>query len=291
MTERLPITCPVCGEKSAEPPRLHREGNSLRCPRGHCFDISAKGYVNLLLPQHKNVKDPGDSKEMVSARRLFLDSGAYSGLLEALCASAAEYTRGIERPVVLDCGCGEGYYTAGICEALPGAEVYGVDISKNALAAAHSRINAGGIRRNIFCAAASVFRLPFEDSCADMAAVVFAPFQREELSRVVKPGGVIITAIPGERHLFGLKSMIYDEPRLNEVKPYDIPGMEFLGKREVRSTLRLTSQELLNALFTMTPYYYKTSPRDSARLYGWFGTHDAFETELDFQVLAYRNLK
>ena len=291
MTERLPITCPVCGEKSAEPPRLHREGNSLRCPRGHCFDISAKGYVNLLLPQHKNVKDPGDSKEMVSARRLFLDSGTYSGLLEALCASAAEYTRGIERPVVLDCGCGEGYYTAGIYEALPGAEVYGVDISKNALAAAHSRINAGGIRRNIFCAAASVFRLPFEDSCADMAAVVFAPFQREELSRVVKPGGVIITAIPGERHLFGLKSMIYDEPRLNEVKPYDIPGMEFLGKRGVRSTLRLTSQELLNALFTMTPYYYKTSPRDSARLYGWFGTHDAFETELDFQVLAYRNLK
>ena len=84
ITENLPMTCPVCGEKSGNPPLLTRDGNSLRCPKNHCFDISSKGYVNLLLSQHKNVKDPGDSKEMVAARRLFLDSGAYSGETEFL---------------------------------------------------------------------------------------------------------------------------------------------------------------------------------------------------------------
>ena len=150
-------------------------------------------------------------------------------------------------------------------------QIIGVDISKNVLASAHSRINSNGMKRDIFCVAASVFRLPLEDACADMAAVIFAPFQREELLRVVKPGGVILTAIPGERHLYGLKSVLYDEPRLNEVKPYEIEGME-----------------LLNALFTMTPYYYKTSQHDSSRLYSWFGTHDSFETETEFQVLCYR---
>ena len=286
----LPLTCPVCGEKSHTPPRMELNGKTLRCPKNHSFDISAKGYVNLLLPQHKNVKDPGDSKEMVAARRLFLDSGAYSGLREELCACVAKCSAGMTEPLLLDCGCGEGYYTVGMYDAIQpgGGQVIGVDISKNALAAAHSRINAGGVKRNIFCAAASVFRLPFEGSSFDMAAVIFAPFQREELLRVVKPGGVGLTAIPGERHLFGLKSLLYDQPRLNEVKPYEIPGMELLEKREVRGVLRLTSQELLNALFTMTPYYYKTSPEDSDKLYGYFGTSDHFETEIEFQVLCYQ---
>ena len=292
ITENLPMTCPVCGEKSGNPPLLTRDENSLRCPKNHCFDISSKGYVNLLLSQHKNVKDPGDSKEMVAARRLFLDSGAYSVLRDKLCECAVKHAAGFPEPVtLLDCGCGEGYYTAGMYDAVPGMRVFGVDISKNALAAAHSRINAGGIRRNIFCAAASVFRLPFCDSSMDMAAVIFAPFQREELLRVVKPGGVIITAIPGERHLFGLKSLIYDQPRLNEVKPYEIPGMEFLEMRSVRDKITITSQETLNALFTMTPYYYKTSQHDSSRLYGYFGTNDSFTTEIDFQVLCYRTIR
>ena len=234
MTNALPLTCPVCGEKTNRPPRLIPDGKTLRCPKGHSFDVSAKGYVNLLLTQHKNVKDPGDSKEMAAARRLFLDSGAYSGLRDALCGCAAKYAAEFPKPVTMvDCGCGEGYYTVGMYDAVPGMQIIGVDISKNVLAAAHSRINSNGMKRDIFCAAASVFRLPLEDACADMAAVIFAPFQREELLRVVKPGGVILTAIPGERHLYGLKSVLYDEPRLNEVKPYEIEGMEFLEKREV----------------------------------------------------------
>ena len=229
---------------------------------------------------------------MAQARRLFLDSGAYSGLRDALCECAAKYAAEMKKPLTMvDCGCGEGYYTVGMYDAVPGMQMIGVDISKNVLAAAHSRINANGVKRDIFCAAASVFRLPLEDHCADMAAVIFAPFQREELLRVVKPGGVILTAIPGERHLYGLKAALYDQPRLNEVKPYGVEGMEFLEKREVRSTMRLTSQELLNALFTMTPYYYKTSQHDSSRLYGYFGTNDNFTTEIDFQVLCYRTIR
>ena len=115
MTNALPLTCPVCGEKTNRPPRLIPDGKTLRCPKGHSFDVSAKGYVNLLLTQHKNVKDPGDSKEMAAARRLFLDSGAYSGLRDALCGCAAKYAAEFPKPVTMvDCGCGEGYYTVGM---------------------------------------------------------------------------------------------------------------------------------------------------------------------------------
>ncbi len=283
-------TCPVCGEKSGldKAPLLHLEGNSAKCPKNHSFDIAAKGYLNLLLSQHKNVKDPGDSKEMVAARRDFLGSGAYQLLLDGMCGAVKELCSGISAPVIADCGCGECWYTAGIHDALTVAgkkpELFGVDISKNALAAAKPRLRD----RSISTAVASVFRLPIKSGSADMALVIFAPFVTEELRRIVRDGGYIVTAIPAERHLYGLKSVLYDEVRLNEVKSYDIEGLEFLGKEDVCFTLELTSQEQLNALFMMTPYYYKTSPRDSGRIYSYFGTHDKFETECAFQILKYK---
>ncbi len=284
------FTCPVCGEKLGldNAPLLHFEGNSARCPKNHSFDIAAKGYLNLLLSQHKNVKDPGDSKEMVAARRDLLGSGAYQPLLDKLCEVAKELCGDIPAPVIADCGCGECWYTAGIHDALREngctPAVFGVDISKNALAAAKPRLRD----RNISTAVASVFRLPIKSGCADMATVIFAPFMTEELRRIVKDGGYIITAIPTERHLYGLKAVLYDEVRLNEVKPYEIEGLEYLGAQDVDFTLELTSQDMLNDLFMMTPYYYKTSPRDSNRIYSYFGTNEHFSTECAFRILKYK---
>lgn len=284
------FTCPVCGDKQGldKAPILTAEGSSMKCPSGHSFDVAAKGYINLLLSQQKNVKDPGDSKEMVAARRDFLNSGAYKPLMDGLCAASLELCKDITAPVIADCGCGEGYYTAALHDALKSSgkqpEVFGIDISKNALAAAKPRF-AG---RSISTAVASVFRMPIRSDSVDMAAVIFAPFQTAELRRILKNGGTVITAIPAEKHLFGLKSVLYDEPRLNEVKPYEIDGFEFLGKDEISFTLELTSQETLNALFMMTPYYYKTSQRDSNRVYSYFGTHESFATEAAFEILKYR---
>ncbi len=287
------FTCPVCGEKSGldSAPLLHIEGSAAKCPKNHSFDISAKGYLNLLLSQHKNVKDPGDSKEMVAARRDFLGSGAYQPLADALCKAATELCADIPSPVVADCGCGEGYYTAAIHDALAQdgrtPHIFGVDISKNALAAAKPRVR----ERDISTAVASVFRLPVQSGSADLTTVIFAPFMTEELRRILKDGGYILTAIPDERHLLGLKEVLYDNVRLNEVKPYEIEGLEFLGSENVSFTLELASQNQLNALFMMTPYYYKTSPRDSNRIYSYFGTHDVFATECAFRILKYRARK
>lgn len=283
-------TCPVCAERlgADSAPLLHVEGGSAKCPKNHSFDISARGYLNLLLSQHKNVKDPGDSKEMVAARRDFLNSGAYEPLLEGLCRAAEELCGDILSPVIADCGCGECYYTAGIYDFLTergrSPEIFGVDISKNALSAAKARI--GG--RNISAAVASVFRLPIQSASVDLAGVIFAPFHTEELRRILKPQGAVIAAIPAARHLFGLKAVIYEKPYLNEVRPYGIEGFEFLGKDELSYTLKLEAQEQLNALFMMTPYYYKTSPRDSNKVYSYFGTSSVLETEAAFEILKYR---
>lgn len=282
--------CPVCAEKQGadNAPWLEQSGGSLKCPKNHSFDISSKGYVNLLLSQHKNVKDPGDSKEMAAARRLFLSTGAYKPLLDGLCEAADELTQGCAAPIIADCGCGEGYYTAGIYEALSEKgkqpELYAVDISKNVLSAAKPRFSG----KSIYAAAASCFRLPLASGSADLAAVIFAPFCTEELLRTVKKGGAVMTAIPAREHLYALKALLYEKPYYNTVKPYEIDGLTFLGKKEISYTLDITEQETLNALFMMTPYYYKTSREDSNALYSYFGTHASFSTEIAFEILMYR---
>lgn len=281
--------CPVCTEqgRNENSALLRRVGGALKCPRNHSFDVSARGYVNLLLAQHKNVKDPGDSKEMAAARREFLNTGAYKPLLDGVCAAAAELTDGMANPIVADCGCGEGYYTAGIYEALTeksSPEIYAVDISKNALSAAKPRFTG----KAVYPAAASIFRLPLKSGSVDLATVIFAPLCGDELLRILNPRGCLIMVIPAREHLFALKKLLYEKPYYNEVKPYTVNGFTFLGKDEIRGESEVTDQSTLNALFMMTPYYYKTSPKDSERLYSYFEEHDKFTVETAFEILKYR---
>ena len=100
--------CPLCGGA------LTRRERSLFCPKGHCFDLSKEGYANLLPVGQKHAKFPGDDPGMVAARSQFLAAGYYLPLRRALEEAAVRFCRGRQRPVVVDCGCGEGYYTAGL---------------------------------------------------------------------------------------------------------------------------------------------------------------------------------
>lgn len=125
--------CPICGEEFEE------IGKSFVCKKNHLFDISSSGYVNLL-PVHKaNSKAPGDSEEMVSARRNFLSKGYYEPLMRGIIELIS--SRLPRSGIILDCGCGEGYYTVAMAEAFleRGANVYGVDISKTAVKKAAKR--------------------------------------------------------------------------------------------------------------------------------------------------------
>ena len=144
--------CPVCKNK------LNKTGKSLICSNGHCFDMAKSGYVNLLLKSTGG--NHGDNKLMVSARRDFLDKGYYEPLREAIVKMCREFTA--TGDIIVDCGCGEGYYTSKIAEVLPDRTVCGFDISKDALAVAAKR------NKTVEYAVASSFDIPLPDSCADM---------------------------------------------------------------------------------------------------------------------------
>lgn len=268
--------CPVCRSP------LCREDSSYKCENGHSFDISASGYVNLLLSKDMNAKLPGDNKMMVSSRAEFLSKGYYSHLADEMERTVTEFYSG---GLILDAGCGEGYYT----ERFYGAAVKyhedhklcAVDISKFACAKTARRFKG-----DLSCetAAASVFHLPIADSSADIIVTMFAPFCRDEFFRVMKEGGILIMAIPGEEHLFGLKKMIYDSPYKNETADYKINGFEFIRSRKVSKTIFIDNPADIKNLFSMTPYYYKTGALGHERL----NSLKSLETLAEFEVIVYR---
>lgn len=266
--------CPVCAGE------LHSNGKSLFCLKNHNFDISKSGYTNLLLSQSTKAKHHGDDKLMVRSRQAFLNKGYYKPLLDRICEIVKPYAFTGAR--ILDAGCGECWYTANLYEYLVQnqitPEMFGVDISKDALAAGAKR------NRNIELAVAGVFNLPVSEDSCDMLLSLFAPFSLNEFRRVLKKGGILVKAFPLEKHLWSLKTAVYDKPYENETAETEAAGFKLIRKSEVRGRIRLDCSEDILNLFAMTPYYYKTSAEDQQKL----KAVPAIDTETEFGIFVYR---
>lgn len=263
------LRCPVCGK-----PFAVKDG-SLVCPDRHTFDISRRGYVNLLTGSDAS---HGDNAMMTSARRAFLEAGYYENLAAAVAARVAAHAG--KGAVILDEGCGEGYYTEKMCRAAAESTpaVYGFDISKEAIKA------AAGRKCGATLFTASTYRVPMADAAADVVTLLFSPFCREEILRLLKKGGIFLWVVPGTDHLFSLKRAVYETPYKNAPQPTAIEGFSLIGEERLTSSITLPDAESIRALFSMTPYYYKTSEADHRRLEAL----TALETETDFLILTYR---
>ncbi len=264
--------CPVCKRELTE------DGRALRCQNGHSFDKARSGYVNLLRSQQSSAKRHGDDKRMLVARRDFLDRGYYKALQSLVCETVRREVNA--DGILLDAGCGEGYYTAAIQNAVPTLRVLGIDISKDALQMAASR------SKQMELAVASAFSLPVADASLDAVISVFAPTADAEFARVLKKDGVLIRVIPTENHLFGLKAAIYKEPRPNKPERTQLDGFVLRNRKELESDLTLENREDIRSLFEMTPYFYKTGQTDQERLLA----RDSLCTEIGFAVLTYEKL-
>ena len=268
--------CPTCGKP------LLREKRAYRCAAGHSYDIAKEGYTYLLPPNQKHSAAPGDDKGMAAARRDFLSRDYYAPLRQALCREIL--SRCSETPVLLDAGCGEGYYTEGIRSALLSAgkmpRIAGIDISKFILRYAAKRLPEAEF------AVASCYRLPLADDCADVLLDCFSPLAEAEFRRVLKPGGYFLYVVPGAEHLWELKQILYDRPYPNEEKetPYD--GFAYEAVIPVESVITLRSQADLHALFQMTPYYWKTPKVGAERL----SALETLTTKISFRIHIFRKL-
>lgn len=267
------LTCPICKKE------LIQNERNFSCERGHSFDKAKSGYVNLLMSQKSAEKRHGDDKTMVAARRKFLEKGYYNCLATEICRLA---DRHFSNGLIVDAGCGEGFYTHHVLETVGERAVgcVGVDISKHALEAACKK------GQGLTCAVASVFDIPVADESCAMVMNIFAPVAHEEYCRILKKGGMLLLAVPLERHLFGLKEAVYDLPYLNAAPKSEYAGFQLIERSEIRQTLSLDNNEDILSLFMMTPYYYKTSREDFAKLQRL----SELVTELEFAVFVYKKL-
>jgi len=250
------FSCPVCGGA------LTREPDRYVCPSGHSFDIAKEGYVNLLPANLQHSKAPGDDKQMTQARTRFLEGGWYSPLREELCKLAQEAAG--EGASLLDVGCGEGWYTAALAQVMArrGGRTAGIDLSKPAVKKAARRCPGGEI------AVASAYHLPVAAGRLDVLTDCFSPLAAEEFSRVLRPGGVFLYVVPGPRHLWELKEVLYDAPYENGEKREAYPGFRYLDVASVETAFTLPTPQDIQDLFSMTPYAWKTPRAGAERLAG-----------------------
>lgn len=268
LTDYHPIIfrCPVCFLP------LEQASSAYLCPNNHLYDVAKHGYVNLILANQKNSKEPGDNLDMVRSRQRFLNAGYYTDLADLIAKEVDPASS------LLDIGCGEGFYLHQIQQKTNciGA---GIDISKQAVRLAAQR------NMKVKLAVANAFQLPFFDATFDVACCVFAPLNPSEAARVVRQGGRVILVGPGKSHLESLAAMIYQTvvPHRGNYQNMLEDGRFRLAKeQEMRRTVSLGHPEL-DDLLAMTPYGWQISSEQKISLQSL----DRLETTFHFVVQTY----
>ncbi len=315
------LICPVCGAS------LKAADNGLVCPAGHRFDRAREGYFNLLRSNKKgdSMGDPKeqarsrrdfldrgyyaplrdalvglvaervreraeDAREVTAAEALSGDrsertaadgrTGVLAGDPGAETAGAnADHDGGVAPLALLDICCGEGYYTSAM-GSVPGVAAYGFDLGKEMVRLAAKR---GGATYFV----ANLKAIPVPAGSVDIATHLFAPFNEREFARVLAPEGVLYTVVPGARHLFGLKEVLYETPYLNDEKLPACESLQLVGTRRVGARIELACQDDIEAVFRMTPYYFRTPRAGREKL----RELDRLETDIEFIIAEYRHAR
>jgi len=251
------LACPLDGAP------LACTGPTWRCPAGHSFDVAAHGYTNLLPVQRKRSLDPGDSKEMVAARRRFLATGHYQPIADAVARALLAGLPADARVRCLDAGCGEGYYLrrlAAVAGAGQTLAILGLDISKWAVLAA-----AKQDRRPTWVVGSNA-NLPVLAGTLDRVLCLFGFPVHGEFARVLRAGGELLQVDAGPEHLRELREIIYPalKPRRTGAAPTPA-GFRHVGTETLGYSFALTGAEPITDLLTMTPHLYRASAEGRAR--------------------------
>ena len=267
--------CPICKKV------LIKEAGCFKCESNHSFDIAKSGYINLLNPGKMNNAKAGDSKEMIRARTTFFECGAYSKIKDRLC----QITSSLKNDVIVDAGCGEGYYTCGLAKTNTSSLVFGFDMSKfgcehGAKAAKRDNLD------KLHFAVGNIFDIPIKNEYADIVVSLFAPVASEEFARVLKSGGHAIVVSAGIDHLNGLKRVLYDNVYPNEEKFLKFDGFELISIENLKYDATIEGNDIISSLFTMTPYYHRTSLSDKEKL----SRIEILNTTIEVNFALYRKI-
>ncbi|HAV4861865.1 putative RNA methyltransferase [Acinetobacter baumannii] len=244
------LMCPVCRQ------RLELVSKTWRCEQGHSYDIAKQGYVNLHVVQHKHSKNPGDTPESVDARRAFLQGGYYQPLQQAV----VHLLKDLKAKMVLDIGCGEGYYTSAMQQVVE--QCIGVDIAKNAVQ------RAAKLNDKVTWVVGTGATLPVIDQSMDVCTSLFSPIPQTEILRVLKDDGYLIVVTPATDHLYAMREALFEQvnPHTPQKFVEQLQDLFELKEQQVIDAPLVLDQQALKNLIAMTPYAYKASPEHRMQL-------------------------
>ena len=260
----MKLKCPKCSNE------LNLIDSTYKCNNNHCYDLGKSKYLNLYL---SNTKDHGDNKEMVKARANFLNQNYYLNLANKI----NEIIKSKEITNLVDFACGTGYYT-NIFKSTNNFEIYGLDISKEAI------IYASKSNKLVNYIVASTFDSCFYDNSVDCITNIFAPIKLDEVNRILKKDKYFIFVSPNPNHLLQLKQAVYDNVYLNEVTTLVHDNLELVESHDLNYQISIDNNQGIKDLFLMTPYYYKTSISDMAKL----GKLENLTTTIDFHIQVFK---
>lgn len=270
--------CPLCHDP------LTLSNGCWACLSKHSFDVAKEGYVNLLPAQNKKSRDPGDSNEMIKARRAFLNQGFFSPLADAVRETVNDMTSSWpkNRPVnILDCGCGEGYYTARLKNQEPlNYVVRGLDISKPAVQLASKSY------KDIQFAVASAFSIPLPDESLHLVLQIFSPSADTHIQQKLQANGILVRVTPGADHLRELRNSIYKSTNEHIIRPPDAELFTLIQREKCKFTIQLTSRSEIKHLLMMTPHFWKAS----SSLKDILLAKDNMQLSADFVISSYTKM-
>ncbi len=223
---------------------------------------------------------------MIKNREYFLEQGYYDKLsdkLNEIISGCIDKSRTLNKNTadILDLGCGEGFYSAKLQTKLKDRiNLYGIDISKAAIQKAAKK------NPDIQFCIGSNFKLPYLNESLDLIFSIFAPFDVQELLRVLKPGGKIIVVRPGANHLKELASLLYEKFELqgNTSNLAENLKMEPQQTFEVKYEIHLKNTRDIESLIGMTPYFWSLNEEKKLLL----AQQKEFITTLDFRLLLFQ---
>ena len=267
-----PFICPLCQTV------FNRINNTQICENNHHFDIAKEGYLNLLPVQSKSSKNPGDNQKMMLARRDFLNTNGYLALANKVAQISQQYLAATEQANILDLGCGEGYYTNILSQQLTSSNIYGLDISKVAVRYAAKRYS------HIHFCVASAYQVPLTNDSLDLMIRIYAPSKAQELTRLIKENGYLITVTPAPRHLYQLREAIYDTVNEHAEENEAVPGFVKIEQISLNYELIIDQEKQLLDLINMTPFAWKFTPEKLAILL----QQEAWNIECDFNIEVFQ---
>jgi 23S rRNA (guanine745-N1)-methyltransferase len=229
------LLCPVRACHQA----LTRDHHRLFCPRGHSFDIARSGYINLLQPQDRRSKNPGDTADAVAARRRLHERGITGPLLQAISKLIAR----APADTVLDAGCGDGFYLGELARAR-GFEAHGIDISLPAIQAAAKRYP----ECEWIVANADRF-IPYADASFSCVLSITARMNSAEFRRVLKPNGRLLVALAAPDDLIELRGRGRD--RVERTIETFARDFKLLDRRRVTTTADLDATAVEDVLLSI----------------------------------------